>query len=80
MTDRPVAEMSFEEAMTELERVVAQLEGGDAPLDKSIDLYERGAELRKICEARLKDAELRVQKIIQGADGAAAGTEPFGRD
>jgi exodeoxyribonuclease VII small subunit len=76
-TNHPVADMSFEEAMVELERVVAQLESGDAPLDKSIDLYERGAALRKICESRLKDAELRVQKIIQGADGAAVGTEPF---
>ncbi|MGB0505547.1 MAG: exodeoxyribonuclease VII small subunit [Pikeienuella sp.] len=80
MTDRPVSEMSFEEAMAELERVVGQLENGEAPLDASIDLYERGAALRKVCEARLKDAELRVQKIIQGADGTAKGTEPFGSE
>ncbi|MEM7524770.1 MAG: exodeoxyribonuclease VII small subunit [Pseudomonadota bacterium] len=77
MTDTPVAEMSFEDAMGELERVVAQLESGQAPLDKSIELYERGEALRRHCDERLKDAELRVQKIIQGADGEAKGAEPF---
>lgn len=77
MTEKNIADMSFEEAMEELERVVAQLEAGQAPLDKSIDLYERGEALRKHCETRLKDAELRVQKIIQGAGGEAKGAEPF---
>jgi len=77
MTDKPIDDMSFEEAMTELERVVSQLEGGQATLDQSISLYERGEALRKRCDDRLKDAELRVQKIIQGADGEAKGAEPF---
>ncbi|MEL7466251.1 MAG: exodeoxyribonuclease VII small subunit [Pseudomonadota bacterium] len=77
MSDKPVADMSFEEAMAELERVVSQLESGQAPLDQSIALYERGEALRKHCDARLKDAELRVSKIIQGADGEAKGAEPF---
>ena len=77
MTAKAIEEMSFEEAMAELEEVVSKLEGGQTPLDQSIDLYERGAELRKHCEARLKNAELRVQKIIQGANGEAKGAEPF---
>lgn len=77
MTDKPIEDMSFEDAMSELERVVSQLESGNAPLDQSISLYERGEALRKRCDARLKDAELRVQKIIQGADGEAKGAEPF---
>lgn len=77
MSEKPVAEMSFEEAMAELERVVSQLESGQAPLDQSIALYERGEALRAHCDARLKDAELRVSKIIQGADGEAKGAEPF---
>ena len=77
MNDKSVADMSFEEAMAELERVVSQLESGQAPLDQSIALYERGEALRKHCDARLKDAELRVSKIIQGADGEAKGAEPF---
>ena len=77
MSEKPVAEMSFEEAMVELERVVSQLESGQAPLDQSIALYERGEALRAHCDARLKDAELRVSKIIQGTDGEAKGAEPF---
>ena len=77
MSDKPIEEMSFEEAMAELEQVVAKLESGQAPLDQSIDLYERGAKLKERCEGRLKDAELRVNKIIAGNDGAAKGTEPF---
>ena len=54
----PVAEMSFEAALAELEAVVARLEGGQVPLDESIALYARGAELRAHCEARLKAAEV----------------------
>ena len=77
MSDKEVGDMSFEEAMAELERVVGQLESGQAPLDQSIALYERGEALRKHCDARLKDAELRVSRIIQGADGEAKGAEPF---
>ncbi|MGB0853577.1 MAG: exodeoxyribonuclease VII small subunit [Pikeienuella sp.] len=77
MSGKSIDEMSFEEAMGELEAVVARLESGDAPLDQSIDLYERGAALRKRCEGQLKNAELRVEKIIQGTDGNAADTAPF---
>ncbi len=77
MTGKPIAEMSFEEAMAELEAIVAKLENAAAPLDESLDLYERGEALRKRCDERLKDAELRVRKIVAGADGAAKGAEPF---
>jgi len=70
-----LATMSFEEAMAELERVVGQLERGDVPLEESITLYERGAQLRAHCEAKLKAAEERVEKITRGADGIP-GTEP----
>lgn len=80
MTDKPIAEMSFEEAMAELEAVVAKLESGKAPLDESISLYERGAALRAHCDERLKAAELRVRRIVAGPDGAAAGAEPFDAD
>jgi exodeoxyribonuclease VII small subunit len=70
-----VAKMSFEQAMTELETIVAKLEGGETPLDESIALYERGAALRAHCDAKLKDAEMRVEKITQGANGPK--TQPF---
>ena len=65
----PVAEMSFEAALAELEQVVARLETGNVPLDESIALYARGAELRAHCEERLKAAEARVAEIAQNADG-----------
>lgn len=76
MSAKPVAEMSFEEAMAELEQVVRQLEQGDVPLDQSISLYERGAELKKRCEAKLKEAEEKVAAITLGENGEPAGTTP----
>ena len=72
---KPVKEMSFEEALAELETIVRQLEKGDVELEKSIAIYERGAELKKHCEARLKSAELKVEQIVQGGDGEPK-TEP----
>jgi exodeoxyribonuclease VII small subunit len=77
---KDIAKMSFEQAMAALEEIVARLESGEAPLEESIALYERGAALKAHCEKRLKDAELRVEKIVQGADGEAAGTAPFAAD
>jgi exodeoxyribonuclease VII small subunit len=77
--EAPVAEMSFEEALAELERVVDALEHGEVPLERSIDLYERGEALRKVCEKRLKDAQMRVERIIAGPDGEAAGAAPLDR-
>ncbi|WP_319825287.1 exodeoxyribonuclease VII small subunit [Thalassovita sp.] len=76
MTDRPVSEMSFEEAMAELEQVVGKLERGDVALDDSIKLYERGAELKKRCEAKLKEAEEKVAAITLDGDGKPAGLKP----
>ncbi len=66
-----IAKMSFEAALKELEDIVQQLERGDVELEKSIAIYERGAALRAHCEARLKDAQLKVEKIVLGADGNA---------
>jgi exodeoxyribonuclease VII small subunit len=74
----PVASLSFEAAMAELETIVRRLEGGDVNLEESVTLYERGQALRQHCEARLKAAELRVEQVSIGADGQAAGTTPFG--
>jgi exodeoxyribonuclease VII small subunit len=72
-----IDDMSFEEAIKELEKVVGQLERGDVALDDSIALYERGAALKARCEAKLKEAEEKVAKITLGADGAPAGTAPL---
>lgn len=77
MTDRPVEEMSFEEAMAELENVLGQLERGDVPLDASIKLYERGAALKQRCETKLKEAEEKVAAITLDSTGAPTGTVPL---
>ncbi|WP_395542653.1 exodeoxyribonuclease VII small subunit [Neotabrizicola sp. sgz301269] len=75
MSEKPVAEMSFEEALSALEQVVGQLERGDVALEQSIALYERGAALKAHCAARLKEAEEKVERI-RLAEGRAVGTEP----
>jgi len=76
---KPVKDMSFEEALAELETIVRQLEQGDVELEQSITIYERGEELKKHCEGRLKSAELKVEQIVQGNDGAPK-TEPASFD
>lgn len=75
MTD--IAEMSFEAALDELEKIVAQLEGGKAPLQESIAIYERGEALKRHCEALLKQAEARIEKITLARDGTPTGVEPL---
>jgi exodeoxyribonuclease VII small subunit len=67
-----IESLSFEQALAELERIVAQLESGQAPLEQSIELYERGARLKAHCETRLEAARLRVEKIVMGAGGQAS--------
>ena len=69
MMDTPVEEMSFEDAMRELEKVVSDLERGDVPLEQSIALYERGAQLKQRCQTKLKEAEEKVALITQEGDG-----------
>ena len=76
MTETPVEQMTFEQAMKELETVVSQLERGDVALDQSIALYERGAKLKKRCEDELKRAEEKVAAITLDADGKPTGTTP----
>lgn len=70
-----IAQMSFEEALAELEQIVKRLERGDAKLDEAIDAYERGARLKDRCEALLNEAQRRVEKIAKAADGTMT-TEP----
>ncbi len=75
--DGPIAEMTFEQALAALEQVVSQLEGGQVPLEQSIALYERGDALKKHCDAKLGEAELKVEKIVADDDGNAKGTTSF---
>ncbi len=71
-----IDKMTFEQAIAELEAVVTKLDGGDVPLDETIRLYERGAKLKARCEAKLKEAEEKVEQITLNAAGQATGTRP----
>lgn len=79
MSDTAIKNMSFEDALAELEAIVRQLEAGDAPLEESITIYQRGAKLKAHCEGKLKSAQLKVEKIVLAPDGSAS-TEAFDAD
>ena len=64
-----ISKLSFEKALAELEEIVQKLESGEAELEASIALYERGAALKTHCEAKLKSAQEKIEKIVVGADG-----------
>ena len=66
---------SFEASLDELEKVVKQLEGGDLPLDRAIELFERGMGLSEACRKQLEEAETRVEMLIR-RDGKLT-AEPF---
>lgn len=72
-----IAGLPFEQAMKELEAIVTRLDRGDAPLEDLIAIYERGERLKVHCEALLRRAEARIEKITLGADGKPAGTQPL---
>lgn len=72
-----IRKMSFEQALEALEEIVENLERGDVPLDQSIRIYERGEALKKHCDALLKAAEDKVEKIRLSRDGTPMGTEPL---
>ena len=76
-TQPDVSALSFEQAVEELERIVSALERGDVALDKSIEIYERGEALKKHCEALLKAAEDRIEKIRLDRAGRPQGVEPL---
>lgn len=72
-----IENLSFEDALRALEDVMRKLEGGEVPLDQSIDLYERGEALRAHCQKRLDAAQARIEKIVTDASGRATGTVPL---
>lgn len=69
-------DMSFEQALTELEKIVTSLESGQAPLEDSISSYERGIALKKLCETKLNQAQEKIEKISISSDGTPTAT-PF---
>ena len=74
---RNVSELSFEEALAELEAIVASLEQGKASLDSAISSYERGAALKQHCEAKLRAAREKVERITLNAAGQPTGAQPM---
>lgn len=68
--------LSFETALKELETIVRKLESGSGDLESSINDYVRGTELKTYCEQKLKDARLKVEKIVKSQDGELS-AKPF---
>ena len=72
-----ISKLGFEEAMRELEDIVRRLESGQVKLDDAVKAYERGAVLRRHCEAKLADAKMKVEKITGGSGGKPAVATPI---
>lgn len=68
-------EMTFESAMARLEEIVRMLEGGSAPLDKSLAMFEEGVALVKFCNSRLDQAEQKVKILTATPDGTLVETD-----
>lgn len=76
---KPIESMTFEEALAELESIVGRLEQGRSTLEDAIGAYDRGAALKRHCEAKLREAQERVERIAQRADGGVT-AEPLKLD
>jgi exodeoxyribonuclease VII small subunit len=66
---------TFESGLEELEQIVKQMESGDLPLERALDLFERGMRLSEECRKQLEDAETRVEVLVRRGDKVVA--EPF---
>lgn len=77
---KEIASLSFEEALGELENIVNKLESGEVGLEASIELYTRGTALKSHCDAKLKDAEARIEKITLNSAGEPQGSEPLAEE
>lgn len=72
MDSDKTAKLSFEAALARLETIVDSMESGEVPLAELLAKYEEGTKLLKVCESRLKDAELKIEKLKKAKDGSAA--------
>ena len=70
MEVNPNPKLPFEEALTQLESIVESMESGEVPLAELLARFERGNQLLKICESRLKEAELKIEMLKKQKDGA----------
>ena len=71
-TEKSIESLNFEEALGELENIVRGLESGQSPLEESIGAYERGIALKKHCETKLREAQMKIEKITVAKDGAVS--------
>ena len=71
-----IAALSFEQALEELKAIVQSLESGDGKLEEAIEAYERGANLKRHCEAKLREAQEKIEKITLSG-GTAVGSQPL---
>ncbi|MBA2942166.1 exodeoxyribonuclease VII small subunit [Paenibacillus sp. CGMCC 1.16610] len=69
-------EVSFEVAIEQLERIVAQLESGDVPLEKAIELYQEGVRLSHLCGVKLEQVEKKIEMLVEGETGTV-NRKPF---
>ncbi|MEM8826845.1 MAG: exodeoxyribonuclease VII small subunit [Pseudomonadota bacterium] len=76
----PPETLDFEAAMRELEDIVQMLERGETSLERSLDLYERGTALKRVCDTKLEAARTRIEAITLDSDGAPSGTKPLDGD
>jgi len=72
-----IANMSFEDSLEELKKIVARLETGEGKLDEAVDAYARGARLKQHCEAKLKEAQEKIEKISLIGPGGTPKAEAF---
>lgn len=75
-----IKDLSFEEALEKLEKIVSQLESGQIKLEDAIKVYEEGVQLKKLCEKKLSDAQMKVEKLVLNKQGQPTGIEPLDTD
>lgn len=68
LNDDQISELSFEEAFSQLEEIVDKLENGESSLEESINFYDFGKKLKDHCENKLKNAELKIQKVVENQE------------
>ena len=71
MEAKPDQPLSFEDALNQLETIVETMESGDVPLAELLAKFEAGNKLLKVCESRLKDAEMKIELLKKQKDGVA---------
>lgn len=74
---KEVKNISFEDALKELESIVQKLESGQVKLEEAVSAYEKGVQMQKICEEKLKEAQMKVEKLILDKEGKPTGKEPL---